>query len=312
MATKLSQQLKAVREMNFKPWSTTLWLVKRRLAEGQGNYHVLRVECEKKLQAKLKKIITDKVQSREYRLEEYSFLSVDQDDRLFTLDAVGTDFETIQAEIDKRLSNEKAKTYEDLLNSWAYVVELRKDNTSFFAIRKINSMTQPKKVQAKSSFIFEEQILKDLDERQVFTIDTSLDFFVYEGTVFILNKREFESALNFRKGMEDNRDSVLTELGGIGVFEDVAPIKKAVGSNLHMLRRISSVQKSGYYKNKTFIESLIEVSLREKWPLVVKNGKIHITDETVNLVITLLENGRLRSPINQELFDTQVKKKVTL
>ena len=310
MSTRLAKKLNALQGMNFKSWSTSLWLVKRKLVGGHATYGVLRVECEKHLQTKLKKLVVDKIQGPNYRLEEYSFLNSDQDEQLFTLDSSGTDFEMIRAEIAKGLSNDKAKTYEDLLNSWAYVIELRKDNNSVFGHRKINSMTQPKKVMTKSSFIFEQQILKDLDEGQIFTIDTSIDFFAYDDTVFIINKREFESALNFRKGMEDNRDLVLAELDSIGIFKSVNPIRDAVGSNMHMLRRISSVQKSAYYKNDSFLKSLIEVSKKENWPLVVIDGKIDVTSESVDLVLTLLENGRLRSPINQELFDTQVKKKV--
>jgi hypothetical protein len=43
---------------------------------------------------------------------------------------------------------------------------------------------------------------------------------------------------------------------------------------------------------------------------VVVKGVIIITEANVDLVLTLLNNGRLESPINQEMFDASVKKKV--
>jgi len=310
MTTKLVKNLKQLRETNIKDWTTTLWLVKRKLTAGNAAYSVMRVDTEKKLQTKLKKILSDRFQNKEYQIEEYSFLNADQDNRLFTIEASETDFNLIQAEIKNGLANDKAKTYSDLLNSWAYVVEIKNKNSSVFGLRKINSMTQPKKVKAVSSFIFENQILKDLEEEQVFTIDTNIDFFVYDGTVFITNKREFESALNFRKGMEDNRDNVLDEFLSLGLFNNVEPIRKIVGSNLHYLRKISAVQKSAYYKDKTFLKNLIEVNIEAKWGLVIEDNKLIVTEENVDLVLTLLNNSRLKSQINQEVFDASVKKKV--
>lgn len=128
--------------------------------------------------------------------------------------------------------------------------------------------------------------------------------------MFITSKKGFENALNFRKGMEDNRDVVLKELKITGFFSDVEPIRKIVGSNLHLLRKISAIQKSGYYKDKKFIESLVKINAAEQWGLIIKDDKIVVTDENVELVLTLLNNSRLKSLINQEVFDVPVKKKV--
>ncbi|MEO6543413.1 MAG: Kiwa anti-phage protein KwaB-like domain-containing protein, partial [Nitrospiraceae bacterium] len=194
--------------------------------------------------------------------------------------------------------------------SWAYVIEIRQDHKAVYGFRKINSLTQAKKVHSLSSYIFRGQLLVDVDEEKIFTIDPHIDFFVYEGTVFITSKKGFESALNFRKGMEDNRDIVLEDFKIAGFFTDVEPIRKMVGSNLHLLRKMSAIQKSGYYKDKAFIESLIKINAAEDWGLLIKDGKIVINDENVELVLTLLNNSRLKSPINHEVFDAQVKKKV--
>lgn len=311
MATKTAKKIAHLRRVDFKPWHATLWLVKRRLdVDKQAHYSVLRVDLERRLQTKLKKAVTDRIQGADYKLDEYDFLTADQDDRLLTVESKETDFVRIQTAVDKGAANKKAETYEDLLNSWAYVIKLEHDGGIVYAVRKINKLTRPVKLRAVDYLIFEDKKLVDLEDKKVFAIDTNLDFFVYDDTAFITNKKEFESVMNFRAGMERNRDKVLAELAALKIFSNVEPIRKSVGVNLHMLRKVSAIQKSGYYKDETFVTNLIKLNESEKWGLTIENGVIAVDENNVELLLTLLNNSRLKSPINQEVFDAAVKKKV--
>lgn len=166
MLDKVAKKLTALRKADLKAWATTLWLVKRRLIDRDGSYSVIRVDTDKKLQAKLKKMVTDKTHGETYQLEEYAFLNADQDDRVFTIDTGETDFQKIQTEIAKGLANEKAKTFDDLLNSWAYVIEIRHDHKAVYGFRKINSLTRARKVHSLASYIFRGQLLIDADEKK--------------------------------------------------------------------------------------------------------------------------------------------------
>ena len=161
-----------------------------------------------------------------------------------------------------------------------------------------------------SYFIFDNHQLTDLEDKKVFTLDTSIDFFVYDGTTFITNKKEFESILNFRQGMENNRDAILKDFSELDIFTDIEAIRKTVGSNIRLLRKISAIQKSGYYKNKDFMGNLIKINEQRNWGLSLQDNQIVVTEENVELVLTLLNNSRLESPINHEIFDASVKKKV--
>jgi hypothetical protein len=311
MVAKIAKKLALLRQTDFKAWTTTLWLVKRRLdIHRQAHYSVLRVDVDKKLQNKLKKAVTDRVQGADYKLEEYDFLTADQDNRLFTIDSAETDFPKIQNEVDKGLANHKVEKFEDLLDSWAYVIKLEQDGTVVYGLRKINKFTHAAKVKAVSYFLFEDQKLVDLEDKKVFAIDTHIDFFSYDGTTFITNKKEFESALNFREGMEKNRDVILGEFVALKVFSDVEPIRKVVGSNLHLLRKMSSIQKSAYYKNKEFLKDLHARNIEKGWNLTIQNGAIVIDEANVDFVLKLLNNERVESQINHEVFDAVVKKKV--
>ena len=55
---------------------------------------------------------------------------------------------------------------------------------------------------------------------------------------------------------------------------------------------------------------LMQVVKDEKWELKIENGKIVVEEETMELLLKLLNNDRLRSPINGEVFDSSVKKAV--
>lgn len=311
MPTPAETALKKVRKVNFDDWDTNLWLIKRRLEDKEAVYKALRVETDTKLKRRLKGAITRKILAKNVVLEEYDFLTADQDDRLFTLESSETDFVKVKGQIDRGLLNKKATKYADLLDSWAFVIELKKADQAVYGMRKVSALTQAKKVASLSSFLFQHQLLVDVSDKQVFTLDLNIDFFVFEGLAFITHKKEFESVLNFRKGMEDNRDTVLDEFTALGVFGDIAPMRDYIGLNLHHLRRISAIRKSAYYKDKTFMAALVKVNQDENWGLVFSDGKITVTEENAETVLTLLSNSRLRSPINQELFDALVKKKVS-
>lgn len=311
VTTSANQSLQTLRGTDFKHWLTTFWLVKRKLSQQQAKYSILKVDTDARLEQKLKHAITAKIGDQGYQLDAYDFLTTDQDNGLLTIESAATDVTLIQAEIDKGTANPKVEKYEDLLDSWAMVIKLEHQDKALYAYRKIHKFTNPAKLAHVSFLQFKDQELKDLDQQEIFTIDTQVDFFSYEGTTFIANKKEFESTLNFRAGMEKNRDVVLQEFVDLNIFSDASLLKEHIGANLNYLRKVSSIQKSGYYKDAQFLQELVKVNEQKGWGLVIENGAIVINEASIDLVLTLLNNGRLESPINHEMFDAPVKKKVT-
>lgn len=310
-ASTPAQQLDQLQRTDFGPWIGSLWLLKRRLdSHKQARYTVRQVDLSETLRERLKNAVVQRVQVRPTALEDYEVLSADPDGRLLVLPAADTDFPAIQHDIDQGLANAKVDRYEDLLGSWAFVVKLEWEGRAVYGVRKISRLTRATRVASVSYFLFEDKRLVDLDDKKIFTLDTQIDFFVSGGTAFIRNKKEFESAMNFRAGMQKQRDGLLSEFLDLGLFTDVQPLRKAVGANLHMLRKLASIQKSGYYKDRAFLHKLIRRNAEAGWGLAVEDGKIVVNDANVDLVLTLLNNSRLMSTINEEVFDAAVKKRV--
>lgn len=313
MSTKAAKKIADLRKTDFKKWHFSLWLLKRRLVNQVAQYSVINVDVDKKLRSKLKQAVTSRIESHNIKFTPYDFLTEDQDDRVLTLELDDTDFSKIQKEVDKGTANKKAEKYEDLLDAWAYVVKLENDGSAVYGVRKISQYTRAAKLAASgatSLLLFRDKQLSDLEDEKIFTFDTRIDFFVYDGTIFIGNKRDFESVMNFRVGMETNRDTVLADIASLNVFSSVEVIRRHVGSNLHMLRKMSAIQKSGYYKDPSFLKNLIALNHQKGWGLLIKNGVIVVDDQSIDLVLKLLNNDRLESPINLEVFDASVKKKV--
>ena len=260
-----------------------------------------------KLQRRFKRYLKQQLQGKEFHLTQYDYNNADGDDALFTIDAAATDFGKVEAAIGAGFKVPHVTRYEELLKSWAYVILFEKDGKKLYAWRKINAETQPKKAASTDLAFFLNKKLVDVDDKEVFMIHPSYDFFVYDGTTFIANKRNFESSMNFREGMKSNGEEVLAAFEKLNIFEGVELIREFVGTNLHHLRKLSSIRKAGYFNQADYMSKLISVNKKEKWDLKIENGKIVVESETVELLLKLLNNDRLRSPINDELFDSAAK-----
>lgn len=318
MSTKVSRQYKALREADLAKWQVTFWMVKRKPIQRGANYSVLRVDIDAKLAKRLRAYVRSQVQGKDFHLAQYEFSNADTDDVLLTLESGITDFAKIEdaisqveSAVSEGFKNARVTSYDQLLNSWAYVVEFEQGSERIFAWRKISAMTQPKAVQSTKALIWQNQKLTDVDDKEVFLIDPHFDFFVMGGTTFIVHKRNFESAMNFREGMKTHGAEILDHFEDAGIIENVEAVRQYVGDNLHHLRKLASIRKAGYYKQPNFLKRLIQVNASENWGLTVKGGKVVATPETMDLLLKLLNNDRLRSPINDELFDSAAKTKVS-
>ena len=310
MTTKTRRQLKEISSEDFGGWFASFWLIKKHQVSKENAYSALRVDMDKKLNSRFKRYLKQQLQGKDFHLTEYDYSNADGDDALFTIDADATDFSKVAAEIEKGFGNKKVSSHEELLKSWAYVILLEKEDRKLFAWKKISADTQPKKATSKDLAFFLNKKLVDLDDKEVFMIYPRYDFFVYGGTTFIANKRQFESSMNFREGMKAKAAEVIQDFVNTGNFENTERITKYVGENLHHLRKMASILKAGYYKQPEYIQKMIAISKEEGWALKVKDGKVVVEEETIELLLKLLNNDRLRSPINNETFDAAAKARV--
>ena len=306
----LEAKFKSLKKVNWGKAAVTFYIVKRQLIQRVAKYSVLRVNVDKALRFKIRNIIKNKIE-RSNKALEYDFHTADLDDDLLSLNTTETDFQNILDQI----SSEELFTvdnYEELFGSWLYIARLdKKDNPPLFSVRKISDSWTAKKITQLVSMIFKNNMLIDLDEKEIFRIDGNLDFLSFDGMIFIADKKNFETALNFREGMEKNRDEIVEEFESLSLFKNAKNITKFVGNNMRRLRKLSQVKKAGYYKDKSFLKKLKKVNEKDSWGIKFsEDGKIIVNEEDIDIILTVLNNDRLHSKINDENFDVEVKHKI--
>jgi hypothetical protein len=309
---QLQKLLKTVKGLTLKG-GTSLWVVHRRVLQREATYTVLRVEIEEKLKKKLRDIVRSAIADAN-DITPYDYVTEDQDGQVYALTLDESGFEDIRHAIEADEPS-IAETVDELTGAWAYVARINtQEGDPIYAFRRVSAAWNAKKVGGGllgiNSF-FESGVLVDLDDRQVFRIDRKVDFFAHENTIFILDKRQFEVGLNFREGMERHRDEVLQEFDDLCLFSDVDIFRAVIQDNTRLLRRIASVRKNGYYKNPTFVKQLQARAVELRWPIEIIDSRIVVNQDNVELVLRLINNDRLQSPINEEVFDVSIKRLVT-
>ena len=277
----------------------------------EATYAVLNVNADDKLRKRLRSIACRTIAGSN-KVIAYDFNTVDHDDDFLGVSTSETDMQSIIDQITTSTPISVTKV-EDLLDAWIYIVRLSvRGEEPLFSVRQISKGWTTKKVAQLASLIFKDNVLMDIEEDQVFKIDNKLDFFSHAGVVFIADKKNFELAMNFRIGMEKNRDGIVGEFVASKVLNSSNKLAALVGNNLRRLRKLAQVKKSGYYNDPSFMSRLKAVNATERWGLTyLPDGTLDITEDNIDDVLRILNNDRLRSPINNENFDVDVKHKLS-
>ncbi|MCW3787227.1 Kiwa anti-phage protein KwaB-like domain-containing protein [Plebeiibacterium sediminum] len=307
----IQNSFKAVKDIDLLKATVTLYVVKRKLRNRSATYTPRIVNIDNNLKYKLRNISSKKIEVSNQALE-YDFNTSDLDNNVLGIETNETDLQNILDTINAPEPIQIVDKYEDLLGAWIYIARLDvPNNKPLYAIRRVSEGWSTKKVtQLSVNMIFSNNMLVDLDRQNIFRIDNKIDFFSYDGFIFIADKKNFEAALNFREGMEKNRDIIVEEFKEAKLFVNADEIKKFVGDSIPRLRKLSQVKNAGYYKDNSFLTSLKQVALEENWDIEYDNeGKMTVTEDNIDSILSVLNNGRLTSKVTKEIFDVDVKHK---
>lgn len=299
-------------QINEKRWDeapVSLYIVKRRLVQRQAKYTIHYVNADDTLRVKLRGIVAGKIEASD-QVREYDYVTSDLDGEVLALETNETDLHGIIETLRDNEHIDQITELDQLIGTWFYIIRLDlPDTPALFAVRKVPGSWSTKKVSTLVSMIFRDNMLVDLDQQDIFRLDGIVDFYAYDGFIFVLNKKTFESALNFRVSMEHNRDEFVTELQTLDVFEDTDSLRTLVGNNVRRLRKLSQVKNAGYYRKPDYMQNLKRVSDKRDWGLQYDDGKLIVNDDNIDSVLKHLNNDVLMSEVNAEYFDVDVKRK---
>lgn len=312
MATTVSNRtkLRTLKELNLTRSSVSLAIVKEYKVDRVSQYDIKYVPIQERLERRLKGIVTNHI-TRSNSVEDYSYDCPEpEEDQVRSINYEETDFYRIYEQLTQLNPEEDIiEDVEELVKAKAYIIIIR--NTA--GIQVVGFKTLPENWKMKYSrglipLLYSDNSFKDLEEDNVFSISSFVDLFYFNETVFILSKKEFERGLNFRDGMINNANELYQEVGRLNVFENLDILTNKVGNNQRYLRKIATIRNLGHFRNPIFLQRLQQLSISKCWNITFENGQIVITDETLDDILTLLQNKRLHSELTDEDFDVESAK----
>lgn len=305
-------KLRTLKQLNLSRASVSLAIVKEYKVDRVSHYDLKYVPIEERLERRLRNIITSQIE-RSNTVEDYTYDCPEpEEDQVRGINYEETDFYRI-SEILRDLNPEEdiIQNVDELVKAKAYVIILRNRE----GIQVVGFKTLPENWKMKYSrglipLLFSGNSFKDLEDDNVFSISSFIDLFYFDETLFILSKKEFEKGLNFREGMINNATELYQEVEQLNLFVNMDILTTRVGNNQRYLRKIATIRNLGHFRNPIFLQRLQQVSDLKGWNINFDNGQIVFTEETLDDILTLLQNKRLHSELTDEDFDVESAKPI--
>ncbi|HRZ48663.1 MAG TPA: DUF4868 domain-containing protein [Bacteroidales bacterium] len=302
--------LQNLKNLNLRRAEVSLAVVKEYKVNRVSQYSIKYVPIDERLENRLRNIVTSKIQNTN-TVDEYSYDCPEPEaDQVRTIDSDQTDFYRIFEKLGELNPEEDViDNVEELVNGTkAYLIILRnREGIQVVGFKTIPENWKMKKNKGLIPLLFRENRFEDLEDENVFSIASSVDLFYYGETLFILSKKEFEHGLNFRDGMIAKADEMFQEVTQLNLFVNMEILTTRVGNNQRYLRKIATIRNLGHYRNPQFLQRLQQVSAAKNWSIQFDNGQIVFTDETLDTILSLLQNKRLHSELTLEDFDVDGK-----
>lgn len=302
--------LRNLKNLNLRRAEVSLAVVKEYKVNRVSQYSIKYVPIDERLESRLRNIVTSKIQNSN-TVDEYSFDCPEPEaDQVRSIDSDQTDFYRIFEKLGELNPEEDViDNVEELVNGTkAYLIILRnREGIQVVGFKTIPENWKMKKNKGLIPLLYRENRFEDLEDENVFSIANSVDLFYYDETLFILSKKEFEHGLNFRDGMIAKADEMFQEVTQLNLFVNMEILTTRVGNNQRYLRKIATIRNLGHYRNPQFLQRLQQVSAAKNWSIQFDNGQIVFTDETLDTILSLLQNKRLHSELTLEDFDVDGK-----
>ncbi|MCI7643175.1 MAG: DUF4868 domain-containing protein [Lentisphaeria bacterium] len=306
-----SHALLQLKQVDFTQALLSFYVVKRNLHNKKSSCSVKQLELENSLKKRFRNIIINKI-SQADSIESYDYNQPEPDDGFLLFRGQTEELAQICQELEK--NPPLVTEYNELTGSNFYLICLTTahDEKKILAVRKISTHWRNRAVKSPLNLFYRNCQLKLLEESQIFQIDEQIDFLFYMGNIFIANKKNFETAMNFRQKLRHNRDVIIDEITRLAIFDHPELLRELIDDKLKLLRQLAQIQKSGYYRNAEYLRKAREVCRHEQWNIAFNEcGQIIITPETLPEILEILNNDRLVSPINQEKFSVLQKHEVS-
>lgn len=309
--------LKTLQSISLTNWNYTFWIVHRIGRAVPFAYSAKRLPTSETLEKRLVKRISTKInwankivpyQAEQVELDGEDGKQDDDDgDRMvYATDASGTELPAIVEELDKGPDAPQVEEKEELVGAYGYAVELsdpKDPDNKLLAFRKVSAAWKLQPEGLAERVFWKSRMLVESKEESWFKLDGHFDFLAFEDQIFILDRKHFERGLNLRHGMTLKAEATIKHFIDNNFFVDVSILQEKCLKNMRYLRRLSTVEKRGFYKQPNFLSKLSKVATAEGWDVVFKDGQIVVEDGNIESVLTVLADQRLKSLVTDTTYD---------
>lgn len=280
----------------------TLWVVKKSTRGGEPRLTGRYVDTERSLDAELKSAMRNEI-NRITEVQEYGLLTENNESSALSSSTAETHAGLIVEGTAEEVPQNKADALKKVQNSAFYVIKLVSGDTVVRGVRKTDPSWRVRKVVNAITVCFSDEQL-GIDTTPTLYISHQIDFLIADDIVFVLNKANFESIVNYKKAHKEDFQRLLQEPEFAGAFAQTEALEAYVGENKIQLRRASAIRHRGHYKDPDFMRNL-----REQHDIYRLNidfdakGKIVATPETCRDIFQALLDHRLTSGFSENVYD---------
>ncbi|WP_461208595.1 DUF4868 domain-containing protein [Desulfocurvus sp. DL9XJH121] len=301
--------LQDLQNFPFDLATASLWIIKKRIQERQAKYTARWVEIagegdhEVNLEQRLVDVVRGMVEAQKDD-QEYDFVCNPDEFCLLTIEADNTNMPLIIDKMSAPGNEHQVSSEAELLNAAGYVIKIQSGDEELYAFKKTASTWSAKKVKGPQWAFFNGQCMIGIVQASVFQLYSNFDFLCYGDTVFIADKRSFESVMNYKESMVERRDEAVNDLEDSGEFSSIETIRDFIGVDMRYLRSISSILDKGFYRQPVFMERLRRKNIERGWGIQIDEaGKIVPTEDKMSDLFKLLNDFRLFSELSENIYD---------
>lgn len=297
----MTSDFQLLKTFNFSSSMPHLWVFKD--SASVAKFRAFYVQTEIELNNQLKKFVDAEV-SRITEHAPYSYISQTNENSCLTIDQSTTNFTKLKTLVDRLESEHRIEDSKDLKGAKGYVVKFISNGITVYAVKRSTSTWKTSYPKKYINMVFSNGELAAVEDKS-FSIEKNFDFYVVNDTIFIANKRGFETSIQHREAYIEAFSQLQAAPSFNSLFSDIEPIVKYVGNNSIQLRRMGVIEQKGIYNNPNFMPNLVRVSSARNWGINFDptSKTIIPCSNTTGTILQVLLDHRLMSEITDNIYD---------
>ncbi len=276
------------------------------IVKSTPRYSVLYVPINEPLENQLRGFISDHIDNTN-TVKEYTIDCVEPDKGMaLSINANETNFSTIDEKL-RPLNPERniIPNIKKLVQANAYIIIVRMNSViKAIGFKKLPENWKMREKRGLLPLLFKGNSFESLGADPVFSIASTIDFIFYDEKLFIFSKNNFEIGLKYYERILQKADLFFKDIEKEDIFID-SQFLKDKRDNLHYARKFAHVYERKHYKDGKFLKNMETISKQEGWPINFWDGKIIVTKENVDALLSIFQHKRLRSDFDHQCYDAE-------